>query len=239
MKNNDKNLHNKHRNRLCTRFLTEKFDSWPPHNIMEYILFFVIPRKDTNEIAHLLLEKFGTVGEIFMASTEELVKVPGIGKKTAKFLTSFPQLIDDYLVSFGEIVEEFKSYREVLGFIDNFAKIHAHINSTYLFLFHTEYELVNIKQLTNIYSNGKLDISEVLMNIKSVLADSILILQLSQEDSFSDYYYLNEDNLCLLQKQLDVMDINLIDVVYYYDRINLLKSCEDIQNECDNIIKTK
>ena len=72
---NEKNLHEGHRQRLKNRFLESGLDSFQPHNILEMLLFYSIPRKDTNDIAHSLIEKFGSLSGVFDADVEELTKV--------------------------------------------------------------------------------------------------------------------------------------------------------------------
>ena len=54
-------MHENHRDRLKNRFLAEGLDAFEPHNILELLLFYSIPQKDTNEIAHALIERFGSL----------------------------------------------------------------------------------------------------------------------------------------------------------------------------------
>ena len=55
------NLHSSHRKRLKNRFLQEGLESFEDHQVLELALFFAIPRKDTNPIAHRLLRRFGSL----------------------------------------------------------------------------------------------------------------------------------------------------------------------------------
>ena len=59
-------LHDGHRKRLIQRFLEEGLDSFEPHNVLELLLFFAIPRKDTNELAHKLIDTFGSLNACLM-----------------------------------------------------------------------------------------------------------------------------------------------------------------------------
>lgn len=86
------NLHDKHRERMRERYLSEGMDGFQPHQILELILFYVIPRKDTNELAHQLLNRFGSISNVFEATPKELMKVDGIGKSAAVFLNMFSQI---------------------------------------------------------------------------------------------------------------------------------------------------
>lgn len=86
MKKARKNPHAGHRARFKERFLKSEGDGFRDHELLELILFYSIPRGDTNEIAHALLERFGTVGRIAEASIDELKLVDGIGDNSAILL---------------------------------------------------------------------------------------------------------------------------------------------------------
>ena len=79
-------VHNGHRQRVKERFCKEGLDNFNDHQVLELLLFYCIPRRDTNEIAHRLIEKFGSFCRVMDASCSELEKVEGIGHSTAEFL---------------------------------------------------------------------------------------------------------------------------------------------------------
>lgn len=79
-------IHDGHRERLKLRYLREGGKNFEPHNLMELLLFFSIPRRDTNEIAHLLLKQFGDVYGVLTAPPEEICKVKGVSQNTATLL---------------------------------------------------------------------------------------------------------------------------------------------------------
>ncbi len=85
-------IHDGHRKRLINRFLSEGLDSFSDHVVLELLLFFSIPRQDTNEIAHKLLDRFGSLPGVLDAPHAELVKVEGIGANSATLLNLIPQL---------------------------------------------------------------------------------------------------------------------------------------------------
>ncbi len=91
-------IHDGHRQRLKDRFRLNGLDNFTDIQVLELALFYCIPRKDTNDLAHSLLEHFGSLSRVLEAPVEELQKVPGIGENTAIFLTLLPQIGRYYLV---------------------------------------------------------------------------------------------------------------------------------------------
>ncbi len=85
-------VHDGHRQRLKDRFLREGLDNFDDLYVLELLLFYCIPRKDTNPIAHALLDHFGSLTSVLEATAEELEKVPGISKNTSTFLTMILQV---------------------------------------------------------------------------------------------------------------------------------------------------
>lgn len=90
-------MHEGHRERLRERFANEGLQNFEPHNVLELLLFYSIPRQDTNEIAHRLIDQFGSLSEVFEASITDLMKVKGISRYSAIFITMIPQICNRYL----------------------------------------------------------------------------------------------------------------------------------------------
>ena len=89
-------LHDGHRNRLKNRFLNEGLTNFEDHNVLELLLFYSIPRSDTNEIAHELLNKFGSLHGVFEAGIEDLMSVNGISRHSAVLIKMIPELFVVY-----------------------------------------------------------------------------------------------------------------------------------------------
>jgi len=80
-------MHEHHRDRLREKLLIEP-ETVNDYEILEVILFNAIPRKNTNDIAHRLIDRFGSVIDVFKASPHELMEVEGVGKNTAVYLST-------------------------------------------------------------------------------------------------------------------------------------------------------
>lgn len=89
-------IHNGHRDRVKNKFLAEGLDHFEPHAVLELLLYYAIPLKDTNPIGHALMDKFGSLSAVFDAPYEELLKVDGIGKSAATLIKLIPQVCRRY-----------------------------------------------------------------------------------------------------------------------------------------------
>lgn len=92
-------LHDGHRNRLRERFLRDGLDGFDEHQALEMLLFYCMPRKDTNALAHELIRRFGSLASVLEASILELQEVPGIGEQAATFLKFSAAFSRYYMVS--------------------------------------------------------------------------------------------------------------------------------------------
>ena len=92
------NPHKDHRTRLKRRFLDEGLDNFEEHNVLELALFFAIPQRDTNELAHELIDRFGSLSGVLDASFDSLLEVDGIGEHAATFLKLLPEISRRYML---------------------------------------------------------------------------------------------------------------------------------------------
>lgn len=113
----EENLHLSHRKRLKNRFLQEGLENFEDHQVLELALFFAIPRKDTNPIAHRLLMRFGSLAEVLNAPISELVKVEGMGEHAALFLKMQHGLLLKYQASFHQDKLNLSSHKECVRLV--------------------------------------------------------------------------------------------------------------------------
>ena len=92
-------VHDGHRERLRARFAEHGLESFNELNALELLLCYAIPRRDTNEIAHRLLDAFGSLSGVFQASMQELTSIPGIGENAATLILMVPQIVKKAHVS--------------------------------------------------------------------------------------------------------------------------------------------
>ena len=96
MADKPKHRHTGHRERMKAEFLARGLEGWPDHRVLELLLFYTIPQGDVNDLAHELVERFGSMAGVLDASVEELKKVKGVGDHTAVFLRMLPAVLGRY-----------------------------------------------------------------------------------------------------------------------------------------------
>jgi DNA repair protein RadC len=85
-------IHDGHRQRLKDRFCREGLDNFDELHVLELLLFYCIPRVDTNPLAHRLLDHFGSLTAVLDATPEELEKVQGVSQGASTFLSLITQV---------------------------------------------------------------------------------------------------------------------------------------------------
>lgn len=91
-----KAIHRNHRKRVKEKFRETGLNGMHDHNILEMLLFYSIPREDTNVTAHLLLDRFGSFSSVFEATVDELTGVDGIGLESATLIRFIGDIVRYY-----------------------------------------------------------------------------------------------------------------------------------------------
>lgn len=103
----EKDIHKDHRKRLRERFDKDP-DGFTKHELLELLLFYAIPRRNVNPVAHKLLAKYGSIKNVLHADGNDLAEVDGIGDSAATYLNLIGKLLD---VVADEKQDETKIYR--------------------------------------------------------------------------------------------------------------------------------
>lgn len=117
--------HSGHRSRMKKKLMEQGIDVFEPHEVLEILLYYAIPQRNTNDIAKNLIDHFGSLSAVFDASIEVL-KEEGLTEHQALFLTMIPSVTRLYLtdkydnpkkaVDFSQIVryliDRFVGYEE-------------------------------------------------------------------------------------------------------------------------------
>lgn len=99
-KDGEVNLHDGHRERLRERFAENlDFNGFSEHEVLELMLFYALPRVDTNELSHTLVNTFGGLFGVLNAPLTELSAVSGLGRKSALFIKLIMRMCVEYNIS--------------------------------------------------------------------------------------------------------------------------------------------
>lgn len=96
--------HSGHRDRLRGEFMARP-ESFPDHKLLELLLFYALPRQDTNPIAHELLEHFGSLAGVLDATPEALEQVKGVGDRAAVLFRAVKELGRRYHTMRGSLTD--------------------------------------------------------------------------------------------------------------------------------------
>lgn len=143
------NLHEDHRKRLDKKATAFGLDMLETHEQLEQLLFAVIPRGDTNALAHRLLERFRSLAGVINADPEELMTIEGVGRRVAMFLSSMPALLG--IVQRGMKVDEPTQF-ETRDQIKDFVKSYFYgklIEEAYLFSLNSSYRLLAVSRVSS------------------------------------------------------------------------------------------
>ena len=86
-KDASENPHKGHRENVRRRYIVGGLEVFAPHEILELLLYYAIPQKDTNPIAHRLLDAYGSLARVISAPVSELQTIEGVGERTAILLS--------------------------------------------------------------------------------------------------------------------------------------------------------
>lgn len=89
-------IHKDHRKRVRQRFQKEGLAPFEDHQALELLLFYAIPQKDTNPLAHRLIERFGSLKNVLDADVADLARVEGMGESSATLVRLVSDLTRRY-----------------------------------------------------------------------------------------------------------------------------------------------
>ncbi len=110
-------MHDGHRQRLRKRYLQSNLLGFDDLAILELLLCFAIPRRDTNPIAHHLLDRFGSLAAVLEATPEELQQVEGVGESAAVLLTLVPAVARRHMEQRAQIHEPLRTTGQLAAYL--------------------------------------------------------------------------------------------------------------------------
>lgn len=89
-------IHVGHRERMRSKILNNHVEVLLDHELLEVLLYYSLPRRNTNDIAHNLIKSFGTLANVFNAKPEQLMLVPNVSEKTTALIKVFAEMFKRY-----------------------------------------------------------------------------------------------------------------------------------------------
>lgn len=224
------NVHEGHRGRLKERFLEQGIDSFEAHNILELLLFYSIPRRDTNEIAHDLLKSFGTLKGVFDADFNDLIKIDGIKENSATLIKLIPAIArayatDKYSSNFifdtAEKIGEF--------FLDKYVGEKNEI--IYLLLLNNRYEMLDIVKLHEGSVNSALISPRKIIDLVVKYNASMIVLAHNHPDGNAYPSMDDIETTADLMSTFDSVDVRLLEhyVVSNNDYYTIIHSTDSLK----------
>ena len=115
-------VHTGHRDRVKKQIAKQGFQHLYDHEVLEILLFYAVPRRDTNPIGHELLERFGSLRGIMEADVESIAEVSGLGMSAAILIKTTMEMSKRYI----------KASDEPILYYDTLAKVATHAKQLYI-----------------------------------------------------------------------------------------------------------
>lgn len=209
-------VHDGHRKRLTARFLNQGLEGFAPHEVLELLLFYSIPRQDTNELAHRLIERFGSLSAVLEAPYERLLEVKGVGENTAALLKLIPSMARVYYTDrqTGTYIRSNQDAKALL--MPRFMGRREEV--VYLLLLDAKGKCLSVEQI----HQGSLNGAEVSLRKIAGLAIGMnaagVILAHNHPNGVSTPSHEDVLTTLHMQEALSAMEIQLVDHLVFADR---------------------
>lgn len=147
-KSKNANLHAGHRQRVFQKYINHGLSAYAEHEVLEMILFYSIPMKDTNELAHKIIDEFGSLENVLNASPEELMAISGVGERTAILLSLFRALREYENTTLYDKRIYFRNIYDIGKFCYKYFEEHIY-ESAILLVMDAQARLKKVKVLSN------------------------------------------------------------------------------------------
>ena len=202
-----KNIHAGHRKRMREKFLKGHAESLCDHELIEMLLFYCIPVANTNNIAHELINSFGSISGVFSADTSELMKVNGINQKTSEKIAFVGEFMRKFGKSDNEMFTENKSLKEY------YSDYFRNVDSEVCLIVSTEQRYRIIDRIcipTNIFTEGEIPVNLI---ARKLLEKNMHHIVAGINHSKGNYFptYTDYNIVQFFSENLSIFDITLKD----------------------------
>lgn len=139
-------MHDGYRERIRRRIIAEGTDGFEEHQLLEALLFYSIPRSDTNDTSHRLMEEFGSLAGVFSASYEELLRVFGIGESSALLIRLIAEINRTIALSENRRGQSFDTLGKICKYLANLY-VGINVERVYLMMFDNSMKLIDCARI--------------------------------------------------------------------------------------------
>lgn len=209
-------VHDGHRARKKEQFLRFGLEHFADHEVLELLLYYAVPRQDTNPIAHALIDCFGSLEQVLAAPVEELQKVKGVGESAALLIKLVPQVVRQARIS-SAASEKILDTTERIGafFVDHFVAQTEEI--MYQLCLDAKGRMLSCDKV----STG--DVSSVNLNVRKVVENALrhnaVMVALAHNHPSGVAFPSQEDRVATLMARdaLETVGIQLVDHIIVAD----------------------
>lgn len=175
-KNDSKNLHRGHRQRVKKQFSENGFKGMEPHEVLEMLLFFGIPHKNTNDIAHRLIAHYKNLPAVFAADRQELADFKDMTENAAYLIKMILPLYKFYSEELFKQKPVFEKPEDVVAFLRNLYVDKTHTECIYILCFDSKDSLITYRMLSEGDINSSVvDYRKLAAIVLETKASSIII----------------------------------------------------------------
>lgn len=214
--NDKKDLHKGHRKRLRKKFLEAgDFSGFYDHEILELLLNYSIKVKNTNEIAHKLIDKFHSLSGVFEARPEELMKVDGISDVSVALIKMQYELLRVYLTSKYDVKNKPYTTGELIPYLTGlfYGKKQEFL---YLVCVDSKDRITKIRNVGKGINDLNLDFREIMAEIMAIDARGVILAH-NHPNGILTPSQIDIEVTGIIKKELDRVQVDLIDHLIFVD----------------------
>ncbi len=200
-------IHEGHRRRVKEKLAKNGTEGFADHELLEALLFYAIPYRDTNPTAHALLDRAGSLASLLRLPCEEIAEVPGCGGRTAEFLMLFAEAgRRGFLANRQNTCYNTPALMRALA-----VKTVEHTNheSTYLLLFDNRFCLLDSRLLFEGYAGSAALRTNMIAEPALLLHAACAVLVTRHENRIACPDRYERETALYLQKSLEPIGVHL------------------------------
>lgn len=211
------NIHKGHRQKVKQRYFETGLDGMPDHNVLELILFFGIPQRDTNVMAHELIEKFGSFSGVLEAKKADLMSVKGMTENAACLISIILPTYKRYVENLNRKKPVMASRNDYIKYLKNLYLDSPNNERVYILCFDSNNRLLSCRKISEgDFTSSLFDIRKIISVVLETNAKKVIISHNhpnGQIDPSKDDCLITQD----LSLALGYIKVKLIDHVIITD----------------------